>query len=54
MNDILWEPRVMKYEDMLSLLQKEHGEAFTLHMEAFKDQLLQQTDRYTHVRCSRC
>ncbi|PUB11465.1 M20/M25/M40 family metallo-hydrolase [Paenisporosarcina sp. OV554] len=49
MNDILWEPRVMKYEDMLSLLQKEHGEAFTLHVEAFKDQLLQQTDLDTRM-----
>ncbi len=53
MNDILWEPRVMTYEDMHSLLQKEHGEAYTLHMEAFKDQLLQQTDLDTRMFAAR-
>ncbi len=53
MNDILWEPRVMTYEDMDSILQNEHGEAYTLHMDTFKEQLLQQTDLDTRMFAAR-
>jgi arginine utilization protein RocB len=38
---------------MHSLLQKEHGEAYTLHMEAFKEQLMQQTDLDTRMFAAR-
>lgn len=53
MNDIPWEPRVMTYEDMHALLQKEHGEAYVTHMNAFNEQLLQQTELDTRMFAAR-
>ncbi|WP_027409393.1 M20/M25/M40 family metallo-hydrolase [Anoxybacteroides tepidamans] len=37
---IPWQPRVLTYEEMEQLLVKEHGDAFTAHMERFKQELL--------------
>ncbi|MCZ8537711.1 M20/M25/M40 family metallo-hydrolase [Paenisporosarcina quisquiliarum] len=53
MNDIHWEPRVMTYEDMHSLLQKEYGEVYETHMNAFNEQLLQQTELDTRMFAAR-
>ncbi len=53
MNDILWEPRVMTYDDVHAHLKLEHGKAYTDHMESFKEQLMQQTDLDTRMFAAR-
>ncbi|WNS73947.1 M20/M25/M40 family metallo-hydrolase [Bacillus sp. DTU_2020_1000418_1_SI_GHA_SEK_038] len=35
-----WKTRILLYEDMRAMLEKEHGEPFIKHMEDFKAQLL--------------
>ncbi|WP_019415101.1 M20/M25/M40 family metallo-hydrolase [Paenisporosarcina sp. TG20] len=53
MNDITWEPRVMTYEDMHTILLNEHGELYTSHMETFKEKLMLQTDLDTRMFAAR-
>lgn len=53
MNVITWQPRVMTYEEMHVSLQTEHGEDYIIHMSAFKDQLLLQTDVDTRMFSAR-
>jgi arginine utilization protein RocB len=53
MNDITWVPRVMTYEEMHVLLGNEHGDAYTNHMDAFKELLMQQTDLDTRMFAAR-
>lgn len=53
MNKVIWEPRVMTYEEMDELLVNEHGEAYTDHMNHFKETLMQQTDLDTRMFAAR-
>ncbi|QBP42786.1 M20/M25/M40 family metallo-hydrolase [Paenisporosarcina antarctica] len=53
MNAITWQPRVMTYEEMHISLQNEHGEDYIIHMDAFKEQLLLQTDVDTRMFSAR-
>jgi arginine utilization protein RocB len=53
MNDITWAPRVITYEEMHVLLGNEHGDAYTNHMDAFKELLMQQTDLDTRMFSAR-
>jgi len=53
MNHITWEPRVMTYAEMHSILENEHGETYIKHMEAFKEQLMQQADLDTRMFAAR-
>jgi arginine utilization protein RocB len=48
-----WKPRVFTYEEMEQLLVAENGEAFTSHMNSFKDQLLQNTELDTRMFAAR-
>ncbi|MFX3673501.1 MAG: M20/M25/M40 family metallo-hydrolase [Paenisporosarcina sp.] len=53
MNEITWEPRVLTYEEMEELLVNKHGEAYTDHMNQFKETLMQQTDLDTRMFAAR-
>jgi arginine utilization protein RocB len=53
MNEIIWEPRVMTYEEMEVLLVNEHGEAYVQQMDEFKGQLLQQSELDTRMFAAR-
>lgn len=53
MNKVVWEPRVMTYEEMDELLVKKHGEAYSVHMTQFKETLMQQTDLDTRMFAAR-
>ena len=53
MNTIIWEPRVMTYDEMNAILTDSHGQVYTLHMDAFKEQLMQQTDLDTRMFAAR-
>ncbi|MFB6803323.1 M20/M25/M40 family metallo-hydrolase [Peribacillus butanolivorans] len=39
-NELPWKTRVIVYEEMKQLLEKEHGDRFIQHMKAFKEQLM--------------
>ncbi len=53
MNKVIWEPRVMTYEEMAELLVNKHGEAYTDHMDQFKEILMQQTELDTRMFAAR-
>lgn len=53
MNEITWEPRVMTYEKMDELLVNKHGNAYTDHMDQFKEFLMQQTELDTRMFAAR-
>jgi len=53
MNKVVWEPRVMTYEEMDELLVNKHREAYTGHMTQFKETLMQQTDLDTRMFAAR-
>ena len=53
MNHVAWEPRVLTYEEMLIILENEHGQTYTAHMDEFKEQLMQQTDLDTRMFAAR-
>ena len=53
MNEILWEPRVMTYEEMDEHLVGEHGEPYIQHMDEFKGHLMLQTELDTRMFAAR-
>lgn len=53
MNKVIWEPRVMTYEEMDQLLVNKQGEAYTNHMDQFKEILMQQTELDTRMFAAR-
>jgi len=53
MNEITWEPRVMTYEEMDELLGNKHGNAYTEHMDQFKEILMQQMELDTRMFAAR-
>lgn len=52
-NELPWKTRVIIYEEMKELLEREHGDRFIQHMKVFKEELMQDKSLDTRMFAAR-